>query len=372
MKTYRYTFERRGSRHRCPNCGSRRDYTRFVDGHTDELLPEEYGKCNRVDRCGYFLSPYHQDESGSSYAQRNTSGSHQPGPPADEKPMSLIPRDTLSQSLQGYDQNNFVRFLLSVIGKENISLIEQAIQRYYLGSSLRYPGAVVFWQIDQYNRVRTGKIMQYNADTGKRLKENGIAWVHTVYDKYNLEQCLFGAHLLASNLKAPIAIVESEKTAVIASIVYPGYVWLATGGKSNLNAEKLAPLKGRQVVLFPDLGSYNDWLRRANEIDNSILVSDQLEKVADEADKVNGLDLADYLISVRLRVKQPQRTIEAICCETIVPNYSMVLVRLDDGSYADMLFDSDGNPADLTHPDAIQLAEEYKKQFYDQFITERV
>ena len=38
----------------------------------------------------------------------------------------------------------------------------------------------------------------------------------------------------------PIALVESEKTAIIYSGLMPQYLWLATGGKSQLSQEKLS------------------------------------------------------------------------------------------------------------------------------------
>ena len=43
-----------------------------------------------------------------------------------------------------------------------------------------------------------------------------------------------------------VAVVEAEKTAVIMSEVKPEYIWLATGGKTELNVAKLCPLEGRQ------------------------------------------------------------------------------------------------------------------------------
>lgn len=55
-----------------------------------------------------------------------------------------------------------------------------------------------------------------------------------------------------------VALVESEKTAVICAGLMPRFLWLATGGKSMIN-ERLLVLKGRKVVAFPDIA---DWLIR--------------------------------------------------------------------------------------------------------------
>ena len=61
-------------------------------------------------------------------------------------------------------------------------------------------------------------------------------------------------------------MVESEKSAIIGSGAMPGYIWMSTGGKQNLKAEKCECLKGRNVVLFPDLGAFDQWMEKGKEI----------------------------------------------------------------------------------------------------------
>lgn len=45
----------------------------------------------------------------------------------------------------------------------------------------------------------------------------------------------------------------------------PEYVWLATGGKQNFKAEKCECLKGRKVILYPDLGAFEDWKTKGKQ-----------------------------------------------------------------------------------------------------------
>ena len=108
---------------------------------------------------------------------------------------------------------------------------------------------------------------------------------------------MFGEHLLQDKTK-PVAIVESEKTAVIASVYLPRFIWLAVGSLTNLNAEKCSVLKGRSVILFPDLNGFEKWNTKAKELSHiaRITVSDLLERKATETERKQGLDLADYLI----------------------------------------------------------------------------
>ena len=71
-----------------------------------------------------------------------------------------------------------------------------------------------------------------------------------------MKQCLFGEHLLSDTSAAmsakPVAIVESEKTALVAALFIPDFVWLATGGMHGcFNSEAMQVLKEREVILFP-------------------------------------------------------------------------------------------------------------------------
>ena len=156
--------------------------------------------------------------------------------------------------------------------------------------------------------------MLYNPTTGKRVKKpfNHINWVHSALKlpEFELRQCLFGEHLLNDKTK-PVAIVESEKTAVIASVYFPKFIWLASGGKDGLNAEKCSVLKGRSVTLFPDLNGFEKWSAKARELKHiaKFSISDLLERKATEAERKQGLDLADYLIRFDFRTfNQPETT----------------------------------------------------------------
>jgi hypothetical protein len=73
---------------------------------------------------------------------------------------------------------------------------------------------------------------------------------------------------------------------------------LAVGSITNLNAEKCSVLKGRNVILFPDLTGFEKWSSKAKELSQlaTFTVSDLLERKAAETEIKQGLDLADYLI----------------------------------------------------------------------------
>ena len=76
--------------------------------------------------------------------------------------------------------------------------------RYRLGASKL--GGVIFWQIDQDERVRDGKVMYYGPDC-HRDKQHNPTWVSALLRKrdpfpgspHETSHCFFGTHLLTEN-----------------------------------------------------------------------------------------------------------------------------------------------------------------------------
>ena len=202
----------------------------------------------------------------------------------------------------------------------------RAADRYHLGRSR--DGGVIFWQIDREGITRDGKIMFYRSDC-HRDKSRNPSWCSArmkAYYGYDgdlpVDRCLFGLHLtpsaspcLGGETKSslnredlggsPVCVVESEKTAVIMSEVYPQYLWMAAGGLSMLNAEKLRPLSDRHVILFPDTDpdgkAFAHWQQVAKEASRHTLfpvyVSPLLERHATPQQKAAKIDLVDFLFS---------------------------------------------------------------------------
>ena len=188
----------------------------------------------------------------------------------------------------------------------------RAAQRYRLGRSR--DGGVIFWQIDEHDVLRDGKIMYYHEDC-HRDHDRKPTWVSYLLkrsgqlpEEFKSEHCLFGLHLISEKCrvkseKFAAAVVESEKTAVIMSEVKPEYIWLATGGKTELNVAKLKPLAGRKVILFPDTDengqTYREWYEVAEAatdvFGHPFTVSSILEQRATKAQKAAKIDIVDLL-----------------------------------------------------------------------------
>lgn len=300
--TYQYTLEPYKGMHmlfKCPHCQNKdKTFTHYIDIETGERLDSMVGRCSREIKCGYHYKPkQYFEDNNISLNNTNYKSFKPPIVKRQIKPTSYIPVDVFKASLKTYETNNFAKYLISIFRADVAS---QLISRYLIGTSKNWRGANIFWQIDRNSNIRTGKIMLYNAITGKRVKEpyNHINWVHKVMHlpDFELKQCLFGEHLLKDK-STPIAIVESEKTAVIASAYLPNFIWLAFGG-IGFNINKCDVLKGREVFLFPDLNGFQKWSDKAKELSHiaNFTVSDLLERKASEIEREQGLDLADYLV----------------------------------------------------------------------------
>ena len=246
MNEYRFHLQKYkpGSKTVCPGCGRKSCFTRYIDEVGEISFPGYVGKCDHINSCGYHYSPkeYFRDNPSA----RETSAGHKmngsafaikyvakQSPTEQEPEISYLPCDWVEQSMRGYGINPLYRYFTKVAGKEEAGRLFHV---YKVGTSRMWNGSTVFWQIDVRGNVRAGKIMGYDAVTGHRIKEpfNQVNWVHSVrkVPDFHMKQCLFGEHLLSETSipASTVAIVESEKTALIAALFIPDFVWLATGG----------------------------------------------------------------------------------------------------------------------------------------------
>jgi len=283
MTQYKYHLDKTSNKFNCPKCNKKR-FVKYVETETNHYAESQYGRCDRETNCGYALYPY--NNSIVSYEYVNT-------PPVK---LSYIEKETLQNSLNKYEINPLVIYLYSNYSKYEV---ENTIVKYHLGTAKIFDGATIFWQKDDTGNIRTGKVMAYNTSTGTRLKNNDgkplISWVHSILKKtnFNLKQCLFGLHLLNQTIKQ-VAVVESEKTALIMSIEFPQYTWMSTGSLQGFKYDYLTPLKEKDITAFPDKGAYNKWKETADALNNegfNIEVSKLLETIEYE----DGWDLVDMM-----------------------------------------------------------------------------
>lgn len=331
ITSYRYGLDKTSKKFKCTQCGQKR-FVRCIDFETSNYLPDHVGRCDREHGCGY---EYTWNQWLKEQGSQDVKPFIDVKPVEPPKPVNYLPIEYIAQTIKGryYSRNNLLLYLVSLFGD---TVAHEVAAKYLIGTSNYWKGANIYWQIDESEHVRQCKIMLYNPTTGKRVKEGATVERldrHTrqyvtevterpcsiIYGKFldsstkdlNLEQCFYGQHLLIEYPEREVCIVESEKTALIASVYLPQFNWLSTGGASGCKWREYAvykALKGKSVTFFPDYGVFNkkanktcyqEWCERVERIKDvipgKIRVSDVLERRLADQER-NDQDLADLLV----------------------------------------------------------------------------
>ncbi len=291
-------YKTKSSRVTCPACGHKNAFARYIDD-AGQSIDETVGRCNREVQCGYHLRPreYFAQNPATDWTPKPVASK----PPQPKPPLIEIPASCFEKSQKEQESDAFVAFLLSRYDHCDVMRVCEA---YGVGG---FEGFTTFWRKDTGGKLWTAKLIKYDAQTGKRRKdlEYSFDWMHALLKRRGVlpEHCdyrrvFFGAHLLTDEVQT-IALVEAEKTAVIAALKLPEYSWLACGGRTQINAEKLRAFANRRVMLFPDGDSFDYWSTIASEArarGANVVVSDLLETELTPAQKADGYDLADYFL----------------------------------------------------------------------------
>lgn len=338
MSEYRFHLQKykMGSKTTCPSCGRIRCFTRYIDDAEEIHFPDNVGLCDHVNSCGYHYPPkdYFRDNGSDSRPSNDWKQCVKHMNPAiRQAETSFIGSGIMEKSLSHYAINPLYGYLSSVFGEDET---KKLFEEYQVGTSSKWGGATVYWQIDLKGRIRTGKIMLYDVKTGHRVKEPTayVSWVHSRLGLQNfcLKQCFFGEHLLAKYPDEHVVIVESEKTAIIGRHFLPNYIWIATGGKNGcFNSSAIEALYSRNVILIPDLGATQSWKEKLpllTPICKSVTISDVIEKLATEEQRSHGLDIADFL----LMEDTPQAVLQKMiaknpCLQKLIDTFKLELIE---------------------------------------------
>lgn len=278
---------RRQQKTTCPQCGHKHCFVRYVDTHNNcQYVSDDVGRCDHEQSCGYHYRPseYFRDKPWLRDHEDDWKRPL-PRPVVPPKPQPLLELDMGMVLGCHSPMSTFWQWMQSRVAHHlgvTSADVQRVFDQYLIGTTRE--SDVIFWQIDHLQRVLTGHIMCYGPD-GHRLGRQ--SWVHFRLQQqgqlplsYQPPKCLFGEHLLAIRPTAPVAIVESEKTALVMALKMPEFLWLATAGCGGLTKEKMAPLTGRQgqtttgpssltsrkVLVFPDSGCYEKWQQQLAQV----------------------------------------------------------------------------------------------------------
>jgi hypothetical protein len=225
----------------------------------------------------------------------------------------VMPSMKMISACRAADFDFFQPFIAA--GKLTAEQMHHAAQRYHLGKTKS--GQPMYWMIDDMLQPLDAHIGQ-DAWISQLLKKR-----EPLLRSWQVHHCLFGLHLLhtdgeshtdstdntdisaiSAGPEKPIAIVESEASAVVLSELFPDSIWMAYTTTSHLSSELFAPLEGRTVTIYPctdpcmsNILFFEDLCDSVRKhFDITLSVDRTLEDHASDAQKSRHIDLLDFLL----------------------------------------------------------------------------
>jgi predicted P-loop ATPase len=279
LATKKYVFELEKSpikKGNCPKCKHKHCFRHYKN------LPQEYGICDHANKCNYHNKPSEQthDIKKELYSMVNTTL-----PEIETIQQKKISVPNVAQLNRLNNHNSvFHSFCMNKLG-----ITKEHFQFWNVGADSKGNTAFVLQYIT--GKHINIKFMRYVlADNNCKRDKSKNPYYLKAQETELYKKCLYGEHLI--NKDKITCVVESEKTAVICSFIYPQYNWVATGGNNGVKVETLSVLKDLQVYYLAD----NDTAGNNNSILTKLQLSGiDFKKVFFETAR-DGEDLTDLII----------------------------------------------------------------------------
>lgn len=266
---YKYSLDPSSKKYTCPGCG-KKSFVIYVDQETKAPVDEhQYGRCDRENHCSYHLHPSTDPELATKARPENFT------PPPPVQIVQIFPDEKLWKPIVERTKS-CVSPLHAFLTKKLLIPNEHLIKWGVLSDTgTAGEDLTVYIFRNAEGVICNLKWFKYNTD-GHRdknfdsfslkqpkpssSKDNPPAPPNTkeTLPEKKYQMCLFGEHLLDPERKKIVCVVESEKSAAIASFFYSQFDWVACGSNSGLTdgkegrPDKISVLKGRTVYWLCD------------------------------------------------------------------------------------------------------------------------
>ncbi|SHL27028.1 DUF6371 domain-containing protein [Hymenobacter psychrotolerans] len=221
----------------CPNCSQKKVF-RFFQDQDGNRLDEQYGICDRQAKCGYDHRP-----SGELFTATGTAAD---APEAETLKPAADVAATLLAKTKDHSSNLHKYARTLTIPAEHLEKWAVATDR----------DRTVFLHLNGEKQLVNAKWFKYTEDGRRDKLTQPYSFASTDEEKKKSARyafCLFGEHLLRhDNPERPICVVESEKSAVLASFFYPHLDWVACGAANGITDEKISALFNRPIWWLAD------------------------------------------------------------------------------------------------------------------------
>lgn len=280
MSEYPFRYERSPKiKGTCPKCKHKKQF-RFYEDREGNRQGEEFGKCERINECGYHQYPSVGNTDITKFLVTQVFNSQD----------IVIPSKVWTDKFEGWLQNLNSNLHLFWITK---GIPEEHFLKH--GVATDNKGKTVFILKNKDGRIVNAKWVTYAPD-GHRIKEqdkpNSYSMRQPTDGKAKYGMCLYGEDLLDTMKERIAIIVESEKTKVIASFHYPKFDWISVGSCNGLTNEKISVLFGRKIIWLCDsdkAGRDNSSIKKLKSFKQNFEVIDLFP------DRTDGYDIADAI-----------------------------------------------------------------------------
>lgn len=333
----------------CPECGQN-TLIPYIDTEGEIQFPEYVGMCNRPSKCGYHFPPRKYFEEAKAKGidfrlHRAKSPSSAPAPPPDPDYIDL---QAIEQFTRYGMTTTLCQFLSQALDRLHPArTLADTLAMYRVGGL--QDGRIIFPLIDTDRRVRSAKVMRYlyNGHRSKDKADKGrFCWLHSMRtlvpssmlhihgEGFSLSQAWFGSHLLPIYPSLPVAIVESEKTAILLACMRPQYIWLATGGMQNFVPDKAPSLQGRKVYVYADADGEQEWEQRTRTLIEAKLLptGTMIPKWYAGEPEGSKRDIADLILDPASLPVLPQRAGRSIFSVSVPPSAPRTEKSLEETS----------------------------------------
>jgi hypothetical protein len=304
---YKFGLDASSKKHTCPQC-KQKSFVTYLDNETKAPVDVyQFGRCDRENTCGYHRGPW-EDPEHAKQAQAN----FVPKPDPIERQIfpseESVNRITLRTKTAVSPFHKFCN---------KLTISTDHLVRFGVYSD---EDKTVFVFRNTEGRVVNLKWFKYK-DDGHRDKEfNAFSLknpppppqvdktLESVVEKYKL--CLFGEHLLDPEKQRIVIVVESEKTAAIASFFYKDFDWVSCASNNGLTDDKIRVLHNRKVIWLCDSDAAG---RKNKSIERAAAYIEEFYLVDLFPEHNDGYDIADAIIDgLRPDIKTEKRYKETL------------------------------------------------------------
>lgn len=379
MTDFKYQLSTTSKKDLCPSCG-KKSFTPYVYSASKEPVDINlYGICDRSNNCSFH---HHPNEDKDFQPDQNEISKpvikefiEQIFP--SQKQINAITQRTKTAVSPLHTYCKRLTIPVDHLLKWGVYSDEEKTLFLYINTDNQVCNIKTFKYLDNGHRDKSKDAYSLKNPPPSHTpkKSNSAGGDVKIINKYLL--CGFGEHLLDPEKERTVCIVESEKSAVMASFFYPQFDWIACGSANGLGVAngvrgdfKIKSLYGRKIYWLADAdaaGRENSSLRLLRKYNQNVVVIDLWPERND------GYDIGDAIDEgLRPEIAEPQETYEDKLDQKISES-TLKLFDLPDGVELADVQDDLINYSHFMHENRVHISRKYKGaddyEYHTQTIT---